>query len=357
VFGGLVGAGTKALGGNRFSLVNLFPPTFLAAYITFLIQIGAYGGGMIKLHGFAFKREDLATFAFGVFVFGVLLRPFQAVLVQFLEGYWSGASLVAVMAELAVERHRRRLYTASVLMQLPTSMPTQTRLDEAVEQARRMAKIRRVRARASSRVRRYPQPKSTGSGSDDRLMPTMLGNALRDGEDTAGGRYGLDMMTVYPRMYPYLSPKLSSAISQQLDLIATTVSLCYVFLVATALSAPLAWRGDWWGIAPLITVALAILTYRGAIRLAYGHGILLATAFDLHRFHMLEGMRYPLPKTAKKEAQFNRRLTAFLVGRRPVTATALKAVTYCHPVAQTGSDSSSSGDADSPAKPDDVDDN
>jgi len=64
------------------------------------------------------------------------------------------------------------------------------------------------------------------------------------------------MQIVYPRMYPCLSPKLDSAISEQLDMLDTTSALCMAFGIAALLALPLIVRLDWWSFVPFVAVLL-----------------------------------------------------------------------------------------------------
>jgi hypothetical protein len=57
---------------------------------------------------------------------------------------------------------------------------------------------------------------------------------------------------------------------------------------------------------------MSVLAYRGAIATAQGHSTLLATAFDLHRFDMLQALHYELPPTPISELALNRQLSDFL---------------------------------------------
>jgi len=323
VFVGLAQAGTKALGGARFSLVNLVPATFLTGFLTLLIVSGVYGGHQVDLSSTAEMLGANAGWAvvavFGVFVVAVLLRPFQVAVVQLLEGYWQPWPGLAYATQVAIERHRRIRHTAEVVNQgrLP-GPPSGAELSDVARAQRqhRTASIRRARARAI--YHRYPRPRLERRPDgrlrsyDDRLMPTLLGNTLRDGEDNAGDRYGLRMQVVAPRLYPYLSPKLDAAISQNLDLIDTAAAMCIAFAVAALASLPLVARHDAWRATPLIALILAILAYRGAIQVARGHARLLATVFDLHRFDMIAALHYELPRTPLREDRFNKALSAFL---------------------------------------------
>jgi hypothetical protein len=63
---------------------------------------------------------------------------------------------------------------------------------------------------------------------------------------------------------------------------------------------------------------MSTLAYRGAITTARKHARLLATAFDLHRFDMLDALHYELPLTPQDELELNSRLSKFLDSRGTV---------------------------------------
>jgi hypothetical protein len=199
----------------------------------------------------------------------------------------------------------------------------------------RRRKFKRIQGRANVIVDRYPRP----AKDDDRLMPTLLGNVLRDGEDNAGRRYGLQF-TVYPRMYPSLSPKLDSAISAQLDVLDTTSALCIVFALIALLALPLLAHLGWWNLVPLVAVLASAIAYRGAIATARRHGTLLATAFDLHRFDMLTALHYELPLTPEDEVKLNTQLSGFLDSHG--TALLMREFRYQH-AAQAPQDAGQTG--------------
>ena len=242
---------------------------------------------------------------FGIFLLAVLLRPFQVAIVQILEGYWRRWRPLEFANDVATERHRRIRETAEIMKSTrPPDEPVTEALSVAADYARQRRAFARMTNRATATVDRYP--------ADRRLMPTLLGNILRDGEDNAGGRYGLNMPVVYPRMYPTLSPKLDKAISTQLDMLDTTSALCVAFGLSALVSLPLIARLDWWSLVPVAPVLMSVFAYRGAIVTARGHSRLLATAFDLHRFDMLQALHYKLPRTAAKEKELNEGLSKFL---------------------------------------------
>jgi hypothetical protein len=321
---GIVQAGTKALGGSRFSLVNLMPATFLVGFIISMIVSGAYSGDEID-PGKAMKVLSSNTgwaivAVFGVFVLAVLLRPFQAALVQVLEGYWQRWPVKHLTA-LATERHRRIQNTATIMSEsgLEVEPAASRSLQHVVDAQRKHRRIATINARAEATVGSYPLTAQVLSGTKlvvtDRLMPTLLGNVLRDGEDNAGRRYGLSLPVVAPRLWTCLSPKLSTAISQSLDLIDTASALCISFALASVASLHLVAGWNPWSLTPLVTAALSVLAYRGAVRMSRGHARLLATAIDVHRFDLLSALHYELPTSIDDERELFGKLWVFLDNR------------------------------------------
>jgi len=335
MFSGLVQAGTKALGGARFSLVNLFPATIFVLVMATLITSGVYTNPHPSLtHVFdIFNRNPALAVAttLGIFLLAVLLRPFQAAVVQILEGYWRRWPL-EFANELAAERHRRIQHTAEIMLSVgDPNQPASSEFDEVAEYARKLHTLNRRRRRAGIILARYPMAVEGSTGLVDRLMPTLLGNVLRDGEDYAGRRYGLDMPVVYPRIYPSLSPKLDKAISAQLDMLDTTSAYCVIFGLISLFTTPLLRRIDLWSLVPLATALISAFCYKGAIAIARGHGRLLATAIDLHRFDMLEALHYELPRTPKDELNINKRLSAYLESRDADAVLRMGKIRYKHP--------------------------
>lgn len=343
---GIIQGGTKALGGSRFSLVNLLPTAFFIAVMATLIASGAYTRSKPSLtpvlHEFKENPGLAAAAALGIFLLAVLLRPFQVAIVQLLEGYWRRWRPLEFAIDVATERHRRIRHTADMVSRVaPPDEPSVTKFDDVAYYARQLDSFHRMNTRASAIVDRYPPIQSPDDSGSDRLMPTLLGNVLRDAEDDAGYRYGLEMTVVYPRMYPSLSPKLDKAISAQLDMLDTTSALCVVFGLIALLTLPLTARLDWWSLVPLVAIAMSLLAYRGAVATARGHGTLLATAFDLHRFDMLQALHYELPLTPRDELDLNINLTNFLEKGGPGGVLDMGRFRYKHP----------SGPADSGGRP------
>lgn len=344
MFNGVSQSAIKAVGGARFSLVNVMPATFLVGFWAVSAAAGLYTGTPHDLGQVVknFANPGWALIAiFGIFVLAVLLRPFQAALVQFLEGYWPDWPAVRQLTELAVERHRRILDTAQVIDECEPSAGSASRtLQDVADRQRLRRRLASAKRRAAATVRHYPQPRPEDYGdADDRLMPTLLGNVLRDGEDTAGDRYGLRFETVAYRLWPVLSRKLDAENSRNLDLLDTSAAMCISLGLAAVSSVPFIGIGGFWFLVPVTAAVLSAIAYRGAILAAMEQGQLQATAVDLHRFDMLTALHYELPDNPKKERKLNLRLSSFLGRRDSLVDHELQndGFRYRHPVAQDDS--------------------
>ncbi|WP_210593853.1 hypothetical protein [Streptomyces sp. GESEQ-35] len=325
MFGDLAKAGTKAMGGARFGLLNVLPGALVTAVTVALVRAHAYDFGRpVDLGAVLPGKSELGpavVFALAALVGGILLRPFERVLVQQLEGYWAAPSPLAPLRTAAVELHRRRRDNAFARLTLNKREELKfgrgpSSLADLAAQERRMGRQARAVARDRQLYQTYPDdrglPRRPRKPALTHLMPTRLGNVLRRGEEMAGGRYGLDAMTVYPRIYPYISERLAEAMARQLELLAATASLSVSFGLLSALTLPLLGRLDWWSVTPFAAAALSVLAYRGAVVTARYTGTVFSTVFDLHRFDLTAAMRYPLPETAAEEFDLNQRLTSYL---------------------------------------------
>lgn len=322
MLGGLVQAGTKALGGERFSLVNVLPATLLVGYVAFLAASGLYAGrdySVNDLPDTLGKNPGWAILTvLGIFIASVLLRPFQIALVWVLEGYWDRIAILRLAAPVAIEHHHRTRHTAEVIeLYEPPEEPTAETLAAAVAK-RQQLRRRSLKIARAGRIRdRYPADRPVLDDEDDlegiesRIMPTRLGNILRKAEDDAGDRYGLALPHIAPRLYPHLSEKIAKEIVRNLDLIEGGAALSTACTMATLASLPLLGRWDPWSAAPFVAAALAAVAYLGTLRTAREHGRLLATAVDLHRFDMIAALRYKLPTTVDEEWKLNVDLSDF----------------------------------------------
>lgn len=314
MLGDLIKAGAKSFGGS-FSLLNVLPGVLVVTVIAVLWRAHLYNVQAPPDFGAVLPgKEDAAAavlFAFGAFLGGVLLRPFEVGLVQVLEGYWTAAAPVGELRALAAERHRRRRDNASLersaeAQQGTASHADQTTLHELAVRQRAQARAGRIREQASLAFQDYPEREVD-------IMPTLLGNILRDAEYVAGQRYGLDVRFAYPRMFPTVSAPMQMAIKRQLDLITVSASLTVCFGLIALASLPLALRFDVWSLTAPLGAVLATVAYRGAASASREHKLILMAAFDLHRFDLAAAFRYKPPTSAADELALNKQLNSFLL--------------------------------------------
>ncbi|MEU4250222.1 hypothetical protein AB0F15_22705 [Amycolatopsis sp. NPDC026612] len=303
-----LGQQVAKLFGGRFSLTNLLPVTVLAALVSLLVAAGAYTDHPADVVAVVVRLGkhpvQAGLVVFGVVLAGVLLRPFQVALVQFLEGYWRTRALT-LLNEVATEQHRRRRHSAEIVSRFEGTDPESGSFEAVVAQAHRNWRLERAAERAEQIFRRYPK-------EEGRLMPTHIGNVLRAGEDAAGARYGLQLNAITERLWPSLSSRMSGSISRNLDTIDTMCALCVALAAATVAALPTLRHPSGWTWIPLFTAITAAVAYRAALRAATGHARLLAAAVDLHRFDMLTALHLPLPFSPVEEIRFNKALSAFL---------------------------------------------
>lgn len=316
MLGDLAQAATKALGGDRFRLLSVLPGAIVVTAVTVLVRAHAYDPGRSMDLGDALPSDHklavLGLGTVGIILAGVLLRPFEVALVQFLEGYWPTGSLPGRFRPLAVERHRRIRERALLLEDSrAVSPPADPSLAQLARYHRAVAHEGRLQERGRRTADRY-------STDDDHLMPTTLGNILRSAEERTGERHGLDVLTAYRRIFPAVAPEFRQAIREQLDLISVTSSLSLAFGIVSAAASPLLLRMNVWSLVVPGAAAAAALAYRGAQRAAQDHEELMKAVFDVHRFDLATALHYRLRTTAADERELNRRITRFLVERTPL---------------------------------------
>jgi hypothetical protein len=308
----------KSLGAGAY-LVTVLPGAVLVLGIFALVSSDLYpwmnhqsaspppGPAAVVASVQDLHASGTAVLVLTVLTVAVLLRPFQITMVQLLEGYWSGRGR-GVFIGLAVERHQRRRAHFTARSRPYRTTARGNRFNQAAAYSRRMNREDRMQERALDALESYP-------AHLEHTMPTLLGNVLRRAETTAGERYGLATVATYPRLYPYLSQRLDAEISEQVDGLDTTATFTLLLWTLAVVAAPLIYRLDLWGLVPAVLAVLAGLAYRGARIAAARYGTLLATAYDLHRFDLVRGLRLPLPADVKSERTDNERLSERLAGR------------------------------------------
>ena len=285
----LIGFGRDV--GTRFALVGLLPGGVLALFVLALVWSGAPGEAP-DLDAILDHARELDAWAGGLlflalFVAALVLQPLQLGLVRALEGYWP-----APLRALGRGRQERRRAALAAVAAPRAERPSAAELAAMAD--------------AESRLRRlFPS-------DPESLLPTRLGNALRAAETRAGEPYALDAVVVWPRLYPLLGDGVRAVVDDQRDSLDLAARFCAVFAAAAAVSLALLASHGWWLLVPAVCLALAWLSYRGAVAAAIAYGEGIRAAIDLHRFDLLSALHLALPATLEREREINDRLSLFL---------------------------------------------
>lgn len=225
----------------------------------------------------------------------ITLAPLQFRLVQWFEGYWSlrPKGPGRVLAPL------RPLYRLGLWRQHRRYVRVVDALVVDAADHRSIAVARAQRAEEDSRFR-FPD--------EDRLLPTTLGNVLRAAEDRAGVRYGIDSVTLWPRLHALLPEELAAGIEDEVTQLDVSVRLVITWLTAGVVGAGLlithphgVTQHPSWLAVVAVMFLLAQLSYRGAVESALAHGRDIEVAIDLYRGRVLDNARLPLPDRLSDE--------------------------------------------------------
>jgi hypothetical protein len=144
------------------------------------------------------------------------------------------------------------------------------------------------------------------------ILPTRLGNVIASFEDYSYEQYGIDSITIWPRLAAKIDPPYAAAIedsktSFDFMLNSSLLSIILAFallLVGLTYFIPMVsrWSFTIW-VGEIITICwLAYLSYLGAINRAMAWGTTVKAAFDLYRWELLKQLGYTsLPATMEDE--------------------------------------------------------
>jgi hypothetical protein len=307
----------------RFRVTQLLPILLLSLLVALLVVAGAPAETPTLDRLVDHLDNDewgllLAVALASLFV-ALLLRPFQLQLVRVLEGYWPdnrATSVLAAHMRASQAAHKAELSARAALADPHMSEYLDEhlkRLEHRTDQcaaahlrvARRWRGGPETRARLFDHARWYP--------TEERLLPTRLGNTLRSIEGNAGQRYGLSTVTIWPRLYPLLSDTLRQESQRARDDYDTAARLCAALAFLSVVSAGLVMpNGGWWRLTPVLLASLVPVAYRAACQGARYYGLVVYTCFDLHRFDLLVRLRLPLPNRHRDEIRSNVELSTFL---------------------------------------------
>ena len=208
--------------------------------------------------------------------------------------------------------------TAAMQAQYDLDMATWQPLQEVVSEGGTLtAEQHQAYARLDASIHRLPQTR-------EEMMPTRVGNILRAAERRPKGKYGLDSVVVWPRLWLVLPEtsrtELGTARAALDSAVAAAVwGVLFAVLVPAVLLVAGVTRSG--GVAPVVAAigaaAVGSLVARAAIRWwvparAEVFGDLLDSAFDLHRTTLYQQLRWPLPANPAQEHGTGAAMTEYL---------------------------------------------
>lgn len=166
-------------------------------------------------------------------------------------------------------------------------------------------------------------------GRETLVLPTALGNVIRSFEYYPDREYGMDSITLYPRLISKIDKEYAAIIDDSktafdfmlnCSALSAILALC-LFIIGLITTNPLSsftsiavWVGE-----ILLFFALSRLAYAGAIYRAGAWGETIKSAFDLYRNALLPQLGFPdKPPTKSKERDLWDRISLqILDGDRP----------------------------------------
>jgi len=307
---------------DRSFIIGFFLPTLLFA----LAWLGLFSDiAWVRALWANLAATDLGNAVFlllGVWTAGVLLLTLNHDLYRFLEGYyWPLKNRVEARERYRAELRNLKSETKA-LLQRWADHPDQF----SPAEIERYANLQR------ERLDHFP--------SDEALvLPTRFGNVIRAFEDYPLTTYGADGVAIWPRLWnvlPATTMEELKAARCQVDFwinlcgLAGVLGLCAV----GRLCAEIHWTrldGTWSGNAAFFdsismgylavvvaSVAVAALTYRGAVREALKWGQVVRMAFDCYLPALAKTLGFVLPATqARREAFWNAVSQLVVYGRAP----------------------------------------
>lgn len=146
----------------------------------------------------------------------------------------------------------------------------------------------------------YPLPDEA-----EHLMPTRLGNILKNAELYPFQRYQVDSVLMWPRIYVILPKEYATLLGDakaSLDLMLVISALSGLFALVSG-SYFLIVDGPWYYFLVCFSggLILARLAYCSALQAAIPYAQLIKSAFDLYREDLLDKMGYKRPKSLDAE--------------------------------------------------------
>jgi hypothetical protein len=279
---------------SRYFVVGFFLPAYLALIALWLSASSELVPNLLDGHSEATQLLILAGVAV---VAGLILSGASFYITRLFEGYWRW-------------RVAQALYRAGIALQ-------RRRYDRLVSIRDDKTKASNERRRAGSKLDRYFPP------SREALLPTRVGNAIRAFEEHSKRLWGLDSVTIWPRIEVLLGAEERELhVDAKINFYVFVNAAVGAFAVGVALVVDQALYAPQptspWLLLYAIPFVLAYCLYRLAVDPATEWGDYVRSSIDLHRLELYEklGVRAPTSFSDERRVAF-RVNQALLYGRHP----------------------------------------
>ena len=305
-----IASSTRETVGRYFSLVSALPAALLVAYTFVLIASGAWHHSPNFEHALKAMADlslgEVAVLVVAALGVALVLHPLQFVMVQVLEGYWGSGPVSARLRAAWMAWYRHRQVTLSKRSSRADS-ELGTEADQLNLADQRPFRYYRLLSERDEADRLQAEVPSLGQ-----MMPTRLGNVLRYYERKAGAPYGLDAVQVMPYLSRIASSEDMAYVNDQRSSLDLAVRLCLTSLLAAALWVLFFWWHGLWLLVTIVPLAIAYLSYRGAVVVAGEYGRAMAVVIALNRFSLYEKLHLELPPDMASECRANSDLNGIL---------------------------------------------
>ncbi|GAB1540024.1 hypothetical protein NUACC21_26930 [Scytonema sp. NUACC21] len=285
--------------GRRF-LMNAFFPSFLFWGLAIAVVLAGQGDFVSVLKEWnqldsILKALQIIGFFSWILFFSIILSSLFNTILHFYEGYWN------FPLSRLLENNRKNWYQARL-----------KDLDKPVNYE-------------SIYLYYPPEP--------EQVMPTRLGNILKNAELYSFYRYEIDAVLIWPRLYNLFPERFIQTIAEakgSLDFMLVVSALSGIFGLVTGVYLVVVQASGWlfltcfWG-----GLFLAMFAYHSALESALLYAQQIKAGFDLYRNELLKQMRLELPKTPSEEIElwdkihqllYNSNTTVFLQYKDPDAA-------------------------------------
>ena len=284
-------------------ILGIFFPTVLFVMLGTLFLLPLFPGDWTffrSLQVLATEWQLAAVTLLAILLSGILYN-LNNLIIRFYEGYpWQDLWLLGTWRMGHYQRQFEAARAQNIGMRTLLNELERQNVDEKILQ-----KIERLYDRIGGAVNNeFPSRRNL-------VLPTRLGNIMRSFEDYADRQYGMDAVTLWPRLIAKVAPDYATSVDD------TKISFNFMinssilsFLLALAMLVIGAFYGTAFTSPGLIVwlveiagfMALTVVFYHWSINRAKAYGATVKGAFDLYRWELLKQLGYKqVPKTVSDE--------------------------------------------------------